>query len=269
LTPPRQRVALVTGTSSGLGRDAAVRLVDLGWSVVGTVRGGADEAPPGCEPARLDLRAEDELEALGRLLNDRRGRLDALICNAGYFLSGPLEEITSAELREQLEVNLVGTLGLVRAVMPALRRARGVVVLVSSISGRVGAAGFGAYCASKFALGGAGESLAEELAPDGVRVVIVEPSLFAGTAIGDKTRRAAASDPSGHYAAVHAELEEFLATTQQKGQPATAAVEAIVRAATVRGAPLHLPVGDEAVAWLREQADGAHAELDRAQRFLS
>jgi NAD(P)-dependent dehydrogenase (short-subunit alcohol dehydrogenase family) len=268
LTPPRNRVALVTGTSSGFGRDVAERLIGLDWSVVGTVRGGAQQAPEGCEPARLDLRAEDEIVALGRSFNEQHRRLDALICNAGYFLAGPLEEISPQELREQLEVNLVGTLGLVRQLLPALRKARGVVVLVSSISGRGGSAGFGAYCASKFALGGAGESLAEELAPDGVRVVIVEPGLFAGTEIGGKARMPAAGDPEGHYRQVHEDLREFIDTTDEKGQAPELAIEAIVRAATVRGAPLHLPVGDNAIRWLREQADEAHAQLDHAERFL-
>jgi NAD(P)-dependent dehydrogenase (short-subunit alcohol dehydrogenase family) len=144
-----------------------------------------------------------------------------------------------------------------------------VVVLVSSISGRFGSAGFGAYSASKWALGGAGEALAEELEPDGVRVVIVEPALFAGTAIGDKRHPATAGDPDGHYRQVHADLREFIDTSQQKGENVEVAVDAIVRAATRRGAPLHLPVGDDAFRWLREQADEAHAELDRAERFLS
>ena len=242
--------------------------MELGWTVVGTVR-GTGEAPAGCEPARLDLRAEDEIEALGRSVMEQHRRLDALVCNAGYFLAGPLEEISTAELREQLEVNLVGTLGLVRAMLPALRRAKGVVVLVSSIAGRFGSAGFGAYAASKWALGGAGEALAEELEPDGIRVVIVEPALFAGTAIGDKRHPATAGDPDGHYRHVHADLREFIDTSQEKGQDVEVAVDAIVRAATRRGAPLHLPVGDDAFRWLREQADEAHAELDRAERFLS
>ncbi len=242
--------------------------MELGWTVVGTVR-GTGEAPAGCEPARLDLRAEDEIEALGRSVMEQHRRLDALVCNAGYFLAGPLEEISTAELREQLEVNLVGTLGLVRAMLPALRRAKGVVVLVSSISGRFGSAGFGAYAASKWALGGAGEALAEELEPDGIRVVIVEPALFAGTAIGDKRHPATAGDPDGHYLQVHADLREFIDTSQEKGEDVEIAVDAIVRAATRRGAPLHLPVGDDAFRWLREQADEAHAELDRAERFLS
>src|SRR5207247_7236883 len=196
------------------------------WTVVGTVRGGADQAPEGCEPARLDLRAEDEIEALGRSVLDQHRRLDALVCNAGYFLAGPLEEISAAELREQLEVNLVGTLGLVRALLPALRRAKGVVVLVSSISGRFGSAGFGAYCASKWGLGGAGEALAEELEPDGVRVVIVEPELFAGTDIGGKSRMPAAADPEGHYRRVHEDLREFIDTTEEKGAAPEIAVDA-------------------------------------------
>jgi NAD(P)-dependent dehydrogenase (short-subunit alcohol dehydrogenase family) len=144
-----------------------------------------------------------------------------------------------------------------------------VVVLVSSISGRFGSAGFGAYCASKWGLGGAGEALAEELEPDGVRVVIVEPELFAGTEIGGKSRMPAAADPEGHYRQVHEDLREFIDTTDEKGAAPEIAVDAIVRAATRRGAPLHLPVGNDAFRWLREQADEAHAELDRAERFLA
>ena len=269
MTAPRQRVAIVTGTSSGFGRDTALRLVEMGWTVIGTVRGTAADAPEGTEPARLDLRAEDEIAALGRTVNVQHKRLDALVCNAGYFQAGPLEEISSQELRDQLEVNLVGTLALVRELLPALRKAHGVVVLVSSISGRFGSAGFGPYCASKWGLGGAGEALAEELEPDGVRVVIVEPGLFAGTKIGGKSRMPAAADPAGHYRQVHEDLREFIDTADEKGAAPEIAVDAIVRAATRRGAPLHLPVGDDAFRWLREQTDDAHAQLDRAERFLA
>src|SRR5437868_4712999 len=136
-------VALVTGTSSGFGRGAAERLVRLGWTVIGTVRDPTrTPAPRGCATAALDLRDPESIAALAHDVMGEHGRLDALVSNAGVAVLGPIEELSLAELRDQLEVNLIGTLALCRACLPALRAVRGVIVQVSSVSGRVADGGF-------------------------------------------------------------------------------------------------------------------------------
>ena len=179
---------------------------------------------------------------------------------------GPVEELSLAELRDQLEVNLFGTLDLCRACLPLLREAQGVIVQVSRCPvGRRGS--FAAYCASKFALEGASECLAAELAPQGVRVVIVEPGPFT-TPIAGKGMNAAARGATGLYDAVWQEVDEFTAFIADGAEDPAIAVDAIVAAVTVPGAPLRLPVGKNNGNWLRESFAEALRDVEQAEEFL-
>jgi NAD(P)-dependent dehydrogenase (short-subunit alcohol dehydrogenase family) len=216
----------------------------------------------------VDLDDGASLRAVARLVEERHGRLDALVSNAGFVLAGVLEECAEDELRAQLETNVVGTLSLCRLLLGPLRAAQGVIVQVSSISGREGGTALGAYVASKWALEGASQTLAEEIEPFGVRVVIVEPSAFRGTAVARKTRWARSTGGTGLYGDVLEARRRFFETLADEGEDEALAIAAIVRAATVPGAPLRLPVGRRAFAALRAQAAAATAELDRAEAFL-
>ena len=260
--------ALVTGTSSGFGLATAERLAGLGWTVTGAQRDPS--ATPPEAPFRtlaMDLRDPDSIRRVAAEIEAVGASLDALVSNAGFGMLGPLEEITSEELRDQLEVNLVGTLALCCACLPALRRARGVIVQVSSVSGQEGSPGFGAYSASKFALEGASEALAAEVEDQGVRVVIVEPGPFR-TPIAVKSPAARGRDSAGHYGAVWTEIDEFLAFITEEAEDAQIAVDAIVAAVAVPGAPLRIPVGAESGDWVREHAEGVIADVERAAAFL-
>ena len=260
--------AIVTGTSSGFGRATAERLMRLGWAVTGTLRDPRTTGDEGWETIGLDLRDPDSIEAVATVC-ERIGALDALISNAGLVVFGPLEEIGSEELRDQLEVNLVGTMALVRVCLPALRAARGVVVQVSSVAGQCGYAGFGAYCASKFGLEGATEAMAEETGTQGVRFVIVEPGPFR-TPIGAKAPKAAKRDATGLYDRVwREEVDDFIDFLAEEAEDPEIAVDAIVAAATVPGAPFRIPVGDGIGEEMREHAHRILADIDRAHAFLS
>ena len=159
------RTALVTGASSGIGEACARRLAGAGWRVLAGVR-RAGSAPLGTEEVLLDVTEPVAVEV---------DRLDGLVNNAGIAVAGPLEFLPLDELRRQLEVNVVGQLRVTQAVLPALRRARGRVVNVGSISGRSALPFLGAYAMSKFALEALTDSLRVELEPWGIRVVVVEP----------------------------------------------------------------------------------------------
>lgn len=170
---------LVTGASRGIGRSVVARLAAHGWDVLAGVRREQDAvAVAEIDPARvrgvlLDLTDPEHLAALPGALP---ARLDAVVANAGIVVGGPIEALPLSELRRQLEVNVVGQAGLVQAVLPRLRESRGRIVFVSSLSGRVATPLTGAYNASKFALEGMAGALRLELAPWGVRVVLVEPA---------------------------------------------------------------------------------------------
>jgi NAD(P)-dependent dehydrogenase (short-subunit alcohol dehydrogenase family) len=167
---------LITGASRGIGRAAVHRLAGKGWDVLAGVRRPEDgEALRGerIAPVLLDVTDAAAIAALDGSLPER---LDAVVNNAGIAIGGPLEALPVDEVRRQLEVNLVGPLAVTQAVLPRLRAARGRVVFVSSLSGRVATPMTGAYNASKFGLEGLADTLRMELRPWGIAVVLVEPA---------------------------------------------------------------------------------------------
>jgi NAD(P)-dependent dehydrogenase (short-subunit alcohol dehydrogenase family) len=168
---------LVTGAGRGIGRAIAVHLANQGWDVYGGVRKSADggqlrQASPRITPVTLDITEQDQIAQLPEALG---GRLDAIVNNAGVVVSGPVEALNIDDLRRQLEVNLIGQVAATQAVLPLLRSARGRVVFVSSVSGRVSSPFMGAYASSKFALEGLADALRIELRPWGIGVSLIEP----------------------------------------------------------------------------------------------
>ena len=174
------RHALITGASRGIGRAIAVRLAHSGWQVYGGVRTdvAAKELAAVSDlitPVELDVTVPEHLVALDHALPER---LDALANNAGVGVAGPLETLSRSDMHHQFDVNLIGPLALTRAVLPRLRRARGRVVFISSINGRVSFPFTGIYNASKYAIEAAADCLRVELRPFGVQVGLVEPGVI-------------------------------------------------------------------------------------------
>jgi NAD(P)-dependent dehydrogenase (short-subunit alcohol dehydrogenase family) len=167
---------LVTGASSGIGHVTALHLAELGFDAVGAVRKDQDAErlrAEGLRAVQLDVTDAGTIAAAREALGD--GPLAGLVNNAGIGVAAPLEFLPLDRLRHQLEVNLVGQLAVTQVFLPALRAARGRIVNVSSIGGRVALPLLGAYNASKFALEGASDSLRRELRGHGVDVIVIEP----------------------------------------------------------------------------------------------
>jgi NAD(P)-dependent dehydrogenase (short-subunit alcohol dehydrogenase family) len=170
---------LVTGAARGIGRASALRLAAAGWDVMAGVRRAedgqalAEEGGDRIVPVELDVTDSDQVAALPERLPPR---VEAVVNNAGVVVGGPVEGVPLGELRRQLEVNVVGQVAVTQAVMSQVRAARGRLVFISSLSGRVATPMTGAYNASKFALEGLADSLRMEVRPWGVRVVLVEPA---------------------------------------------------------------------------------------------
>jgi NAD(P)-dependent dehydrogenase (short-subunit alcohol dehydrogenase family) len=177
------RLALVTGTSTGIGRATAVHLARRGFEVLAGVRDPAD-APLGVEPIVLDVTSEEDVAAAATRVGPT---LHALVNNAGIAVNGPVEVVPVQAWRRQLEVNVIGQVAVTRALLPALLNARGRVVNISSISGRAAWPLIGPYTASKFALEAVTDTLRREVGPHGVRVVSVEPGGIA-TPVWEKSR---------------------------------------------------------------------------------
>src|SRR5215210_526505 len=167
---------LVTGASTGIGEATVLHLGSLGFDPVGAVRKDEDAErleARGVRTVRIDVTDADQIAAARDELGDIA--LAGLVNNAGIAVAAPLEFLPIDRLRQQLEINLIGQAAVTQAFLPALRRARGRIVNVSSIGGRVGLPLVGAYNASKFGLEGLSDSLRRELRPHGVDVILIEP----------------------------------------------------------------------------------------------
>jgi NAD(P)-dependent dehydrogenase (short-subunit alcohol dehydrogenase family) len=175
------KTVLVTGSSSGIGRATVRRLDRAGWKVFAGVRKEEDaaalrnESSPRLVPLLLDVTDAEAIATAAARIEAEPGGLDGLVDNAGGAVAGPLEGLPIEDFRRQIELNLTAQLAVTQAMLPAIRTARGRVVMVSSMGGRVALPLTGAYHAAKFGLEAVGDSLRQELAPWGIRVVLIEP----------------------------------------------------------------------------------------------
>lgn len=175
-----EKVAVVTGASTGIGRATARMLKGRGWRVFPTARNRTDLdllRGEGFQPVELDLSDPDSVEyAAKEVLELSQGVLGAVVNNAGYGQPGALEDLSRTALRKQFETNVLGTLDFTNRFIPVLRaQSSGRIVLVSSVVGRIVIPFLGAYSASKFALEAIGDGLRMELGPAGISVSLVEP----------------------------------------------------------------------------------------------
>ncbi|PYG81997.1 MULTISPECIES: SDR family oxidoreductase [unclassified Pseudomonas] len=184
---------LITGCSSGIGRALADAFRDAGFEVWATTRKPDDVdqlAAAGFAARQLDVNDSEALKRLADELEDRYGRLDMLINNAGYGAMGPLLDGGVDALRQQFETNVFAVVGVTRAVFPLLRRSRGTVVNIGSVSGVLVTPFAGAYCASKAAVHALSDALRLELAPFGVQVMEVQPGAIASQFANNAQRQA-------------------------------------------------------------------------------
>lgn len=183
----RKRTVLVTGASSGIGSACAARLVDEGWDVYAGVR-EPGSGPPGAVEVELDVTSEDSIAAVAeRVRGETGGTLDGLVNNAGIPGAGPVETIPPETFRAVIETNLVGQFLVTQAFLPLIRAARGRIVFISSLGGRVAFPYASPYHASKWGLEALAESLRAEVVRHGVEVAVVEPASMR-TAIWSKGR---------------------------------------------------------------------------------
>lgn len=270
----RDKVWFITGTSSGFGRSLAEALIARGQRVVATARDPntlADlvaRAPDRVLALRLDVtRPEEGQRALGQAL-DRFGAVDVLINNAGYSVVGALEETSDAELRALFEPMFFGAVGLTRAVLPHMReRGTGSIVQITSVGGLVTSPGFGPYCAAKHALEAVSESLAAEVAPFGIRVLVVEPGAFRTRLFGPAFRALPAMDI---YASTVGAMRAYASQNDgaQGGDPEKAA-RAIIEAVEAGSLQLRLPLGADAVQAIRAKLSAVAADVDATEAVAS
>lgn len=205
------------------------------------------DAPPGTEAVQLDVTSADDVRALAEI-----EPLDALVNNAGIAVAAPLEFLPPDELRNQLEVNVIGQVAVTQAVLPALRRTRGRIVFIGSVSGRSALPFMGPYAASKHALEAVADSLRVELAPWGIGVTIVEPGTIRtpmwarGAERAQELAEGAGERAAELYGERAAAFRRIAAERGANGAPAEAVAAVVERALTAKRAPARVLVGRDA-----------------------
>lgn len=256
----------ITGASSGLGRELAEAVAARGDQVLAATRRPealgdlVKEYEGRLEAVRCDVTDPESVRAAVATAEAALGGLDVVVNNAGYAVIGALEELSDEQLREQLEVNLLGVALVTRAVLPLLRRQRGGHLLqMSSISGAQPWVGFSAYVASKHAVEGLSSSLAAEVAHLGIKLTIIEPGPFKTAFFGPSLVRAPRlADYDGSIGEARAFFDGW---DGQPGNPAKAAA-AILAVADADDPPLRLALGAYAVAEFRAEYQRRLAEID-------
>jgi len=263
-----KQVWFITGASSGFGKAFAEYAISRGYNVVVTAR-RVDKleaikalAPGQVEAIKMDVTNNQEIGRAVEQAIDRFNRVDVLINNAGYGIVGAVEETPEDELRALMETNFFGAVAVTKALIPQLRKQQsGAIVNISSLGGQLSYPGYGAYSASKFALEGLSEALAIELAPFGIKVLIVEPGAFrtelAGPALKHLPEMDIYKNTSGQTRAATRAMDGT-----QQGDPLKAAA-AIDTALKAEKTPLRLQLGKDAVDAIRQHGETLLDDLRR------
>jgi len=244
----------ITGASRGFGALVAERALAQGDAVVATARNAqavTDRfgAHPNLLVVGLDVTSEAQAVAAAQVAIDRFGRIDILLNNAGFGLMGAVEEASVAEIEKLYRTNVFGLLTVTRAVLPHMRKARsGRVLNISSVGGYRGAAGFGVYSSTKFAVEGLSEALHDELAPLGIHVTVIEPGYFR-TDFLDASSLTASATRIADYDQTAGKVREIATGLNhaQPGDPARLA-RVLVDFVNAPNPPIRLPLGSDTVA---------------------
>lgn len=254
----KQQTWYVTGASQGLGLELVNQLLAKGYNVSATARNleklqkAVNTDSPNFLPLEVDLLDEDSIKRSVAATVAKFGNIYALVNNAGYGLMGGIEESSKKEVQDNFDVNVFGLLSVTRAILPHMRAAKaGHIFNISSAFGLISGAGWGIYCATKFALEGLSEALAQEVQPFGIKVTIIEPGYFrtnflnSGSVVGPEK-------PISEYTELAEGREKHKSEISgtQPGDPVKG-VAVIINTAEMEEPPLRLLLGSDAVGYAK------------------
>jgi NAD(P)-dependent dehydrogenase (short-subunit alcohol dehydrogenase family) len=243
-----EKIWFITGTSRGFGREWAIAALERGDKVAATARNTAtlgnlvDKYGDALLPIQLDVTDRDADFAAVKQAHDRFGRLDIVVNNAGYGHFGFIEELSEQEARDQIETNVFGALWITQAALPYLRAQRsGHIIQVSSVGGVTAFQNVGIYHASKWALEGFSQALAQEVAPFDIHVTLIEPGGFSTDWAGSSAKH---STPLPAYAEVHEEAERIRSQRVAKPGDPQASASALLKVVDADEPPLRVFFGE-------------------------
>lgn len=249
-----EQSVIITGCSSGFGREMVATFLENGWTVFATMRRAMERRDRFAdELARFghrltilecDVTSRKDREAVRDALERADSGLDCLINNAGYMLLGPLEDMSEEQLRAQMETNFFGTTLLTRELLPLLRKKRGIIINVSSVFGFSTWPLTSIYCASKYAVEGLTQSLRQELKPYGVRVVLLEPGSYP-TSLAENIDWSdrSGSKPSAYQSEIEAYRLFRARSAKSKNGNVSEVAQAAVQIARSQNPRLRNPIG--------------------------
>ena len=260
LSSSNQKVAVVTGSSSGIGFETSLTLARSGFLTYATMRnlGKGATIKSVATKEGLPIRVVQLNVTEGRSINDAIhsiksdvGKIDVLVNNAGYGLNGAFEDLAMEEIKAQFETNLFGVIRVTQAVLPIMRKQKsGIIVNISSGAGRFGYPGGSAYVSTKFAIEGLSESMAYELEPFGIRVVLVEPGVIKTNFVNSIVAAKKSQDPNSPYA----QLMQNVATSFQHmiegGSSTDVVAKVVLKAVTSENPTLRYLAGKDVETWI-------------------
>ena len=276
----KTKVAIVTGSSSGIGFETSLLLARNGFFTYATMRNTAksnkinelkqEEKLP-LEVLKLDVTDNKSVnEAIEKVTNEQ-GRIDVIVNNAGYALVGPLEELSIQEFKEQFETNVFGVIRVVQSVLPIMRKQRhGTIVNISSIAGRIGFPLTPAYVSSKFAVEGLSESMAYELEQFGINVILVEPGVIKtnfdnNLKIGKNVSTSTSADRNSPYADITEKRLAGFKPRFKNGLPAIEVAKVILNATISRNiqSEMRYLIGNDALKLMEIRKNKSDKEFRR------
>jgi NAD(P)-dependent dehydrogenase (short-subunit alcohol dehydrogenase family) len=271
---PEKKVWFITGAGRGMGTDIVKAALAAGHAVVATGRNPEKVTQAVGESedllaVKLDVTDPAAAEAAVQAAVDRFGRIDVLVNNAGNFYAGFFEEITPEDFRAQIETTMFGPMNVTRAALPVMRAQRsGLVVTISSTAGIAGGEFLSAYAASKFGVEGWAESLAPEVAPFGIRTMIVEPGFFRTELLTPESTSYAASTVEDYTERTRQTVAAWQSMNGQQGGDPAKLADALIHLAELDEPPLRFAAGADAVGVFETRARALQDQAD-SHRGLS
>lgn len=264
----KQKVWFITGASKGMGLEVAKNVLANGGKVIATSRNldeqiaNIGEASETFLPLKVDITREAEVKSAIEKGIETFGRIDVVLNNAGYNLLGNVEELSDAEFRQTMDVNVFGMTNVIRNILPYLRKNKsGHIMNTSSMMGYMSYPANGSYSASKFAVIGLSEALAQEVAPFGIKVTILVPGTFRTSFMSDSSLAVAKNKIDDYNLDQQVELFRSF-DGKQPGDPAKLA-EVLYEISNLPEPPLHLPLGTDSYQAILEHRKKEAGELEK------
>ena len=268
---PNPKVAVVTGSSSGIGQETSLTLARNGFLTYATMRNlnkkeniksVAEKENLPVKIVMLDVTDDRSVKDAVKSITAEANRIDVLVNNAGYGLVGVFEDLAMEEIKSQYETNLFGVIRVTQAVLPIMRKQKsGIIVNMSSVAGRFGLPTQSAYVSTKFAIEGLSESIAYELEPFGIKILLVEPGAIRTNFANNMVAAKKSQDPNSPYSQLMQSVARGFEHIVEGSSSADVVAKVVLKAVTTKNTSFRHLAGKDAETWMKEKSSMSDAEF--------